>query len=40
MSDRRNPPDGRRRWPILLAAGAYAAWVVYLAAVAALHRVG
>jgi len=40
MSGRRNQPDGRRRWPILLPAAAYAAWVLYLSALAVLHRLG
>jgi len=37
----KNPPtkpDGRRRWPMVLAAVAYAAWVAYLAALAVMHR--
>jgi len=40
MSNPRNQPERRSRWPMGLAAGAYAAWVLYLAALAVLHRLG
>ena len=40
MSSPRNQPDRRPRWPMVLAAGAFAAWVLYLAALAVMHRLG
>jgi len=32
--------DRPRRWPMVLAAGAFAAWALYLAVLAVLHRLG
>ncbi len=40
MSDPRKQPDRCPRWPMALAAGAFAAWVLYLAVLAVLHRLG
>ena len=33
-------PDCSRRWPMVLAAGAFAAWALYLAVLAVLQRFG